>query len=176
MAKEIVQEGHPSLRKVSSEVDFAVTSRSELGQIIAEMKESLDSCEDGVALAAPQIGINKRIFVVSPRAYDNSEVPEGAHLVFINPKITKVSAKKVEMDEGCLSVRNVYGKILRAEKASVKAFDEEGQPFSEGRSGLLAEIFQHEIDHLDGVLFIDTAKDLFEIEREKDVKDKKTNE
>ena len=67
------------------------------------------------------------------------------------------------MDEGCLSVRPFYGKVRRATKATVEAYNEEGKKFTFGGSGLLANIFQHEIDHLDGILFIDKAKDINEV-------------
>ena len=65
--------------------------------------------------------------------------------------------------EGCLSVRWLYGKVSRATRASVRAYDEHGEPFTRGASGLLAEIFQHEVDHLDGILFIDKARDIRDI-------------
>ena len=83
-------------------------------------------------------------------------------LIFINPKITKLSQKKGWVPEGCLSVRWLYGKTLRSQKASIEAYDEHGKKFIRGASGLLAQIFQHETDHLDGILFIDHAKDIKE--------------
>ena len=87
-------------------------------------------------------------------------------LVFINPKIVKTSKNKQELEEGCLSVRYVYGKVIRPEKASIEAYDENGKKFSRGFSGLFAQIVQHETDHLNGILFIDKAKDLQEISHE----------
>lgn len=74
----------------------------------------------------------------------------------------RLSRKKREMSEGCLSVRGVYGKVLRHEKASVKAVDERGKPFIYHGSGLIAHIFQHECDHLEGILYIDKATSLEE--------------
>ena len=84
-------------------------------------------------------------------------------VVYINPEIKKLSRTKTRVDEGCLSVRYLYGKVERSEKATVTAYDENGHKFTRGGSGLLAQIFQHEIDHLNGILFIDKADDIVEI-------------
>ena len=81
-------------------------------------------------------------------------------MVYINPVITKKSREKKLMEEGCLSVRYLYGKVNRSTKASIEGYDEFGNFFKKGGAGLLAQIFQHETDHLDGVLFIDSAIDL----------------
>ena len=95
-------------------------------------------------------------------------------LVFINPVLTKMSKEKKWMEgEGCLSVRWVYGKVQRSTKVTIRAYDEFGRAFERGAGGLLAHIFQHEVDHLNGILFIDTAKDLEEVDP-KDVKKEKT--
>jgi peptide deformylase len=75
----------------------------------------------------------------------------------------RLSKEKEEMEEGCLSVRYLYGKIERSKKARVKAFDEKGKRFEIGGSGLLAQIFQHETDHLEGKLFIDNATDVHDM-------------
>jgi peptide deformylase len=82
--------------------------------------------------------------------------------VYVNPEFSKKSRKRVHMDEGCLSVRGKYGTTLRFERATVRAKDEHGNVFERGAGGLLAQAFQHEIDHLDGILFIDQATDLYE--------------
>ncbi len=124
-----------------------------LKEVVETMQTALAREQDGVALAAPQIGLSLRIFVVAPSAY-----PEDAKwkpIVFINPKITKASKKKAEMQEGCLSVRWTYGTTTRSISATVEAHDINGNKFSYGASGLVAHIFQHETDHLDGILFID---------------------
>jgi peptide deformylase len=89
-------------------------------------------------------------------------------LVYINPKIIKRSKDKKNMEEGCLSCRWWYGKAKRSTRVTVEAYDKNGKQFTiEGR-GLVAQIFQHEIDHLDGVLFVDHAKDLKEIQPEQE--------
>src|SRR5690606_36333599 len=136
----------------------------EFKNYIQEMFATLNKTKDGVALAAPQIGISYRIFVVSGKVInpdDEKKAPNG--LVFINPKIIKLSRKKLELEEGCLSVENVYGLIKRSEKTSIEAYDENGNKISWNGSGLMSQIFQHEIDHLDGILFVDSAKNLEKI-------------
>ncbi len=170
---EIVQNGDPVLRAIAPAVPLEEISSPRIQNIIARMKEALATQDDGVAIAAPQIGESVRIFVVSGRVFDEnfvrgegtsserSEIPPDQ--AFINPVLTKLSREKKYMMEGCLSVRPIYGKIKRSTRATVEAYDEYGKKFVRGASGLLAEIFQHEIDHLDGILFIDKAKDLEEI-------------
>lgn len=135
-----------------------------LKEIVSVMQKSLAKESDGVALAAPQIALSLRIFVVSPNAY--LEEAKWKPLVFINPTITKISKKTAEMQEGCLSVRWIYGKTNRSVSATVEAYDIAGNKFSYGATGLVAHIFQHEIDHLDGVLFIDHGFDFEEFTEE----------
>ncbi len=163
--KKIVQQDDTVLRKIAAPVAVSAISKSETKTMIKEMFESLKSQNDGVALAAPQIGYSKRVFVVSPHIFD-AEIT--APLVYINPEIIKRSRDKKVMEEGCLSCRWWYGKTRRSSRVSVRAFDENGKEFTYDARGLMAQIFQHEIDHLDGVLFIDHAKDLREIEPEKE--------
>jgi peptide deformylase len=130
------------------------------------MTLALDAQQDGVALAAPQIGISYRIFIVR---YDRlGPTVKGIQLpadlgVYINPEFTKSSRRRHEIEEGCLSVRGLYGKTCRHERASVKAYDESGKSFERGGGGILAQIFQHETDHLNGILFIDHAIDIYDI-------------
>jgi peptide deformylase len=131
-----------------------------LRDVVASMKQALAREQDGVAIAAPQIGISLRVFVVAESAY--AKDAKYKPLVFINPRIVKRSKKMAIMQEGCLSVRWVYGKTKRSVAATVEAYDEEGKKFTYGGNGLLAHIFQHEIDHLDGVLFTDHGFDLEE--------------
>lgn len=160
--KEILQREHPSLKKISKEIAIQSIKSAETKKIIEEMKEALSSRKDGVAIAAPQIGYNNRIFVVAGKAFGQDENLEDK--VFINPEIVSQSKKAEMMDEGCLSCQNFYGKVLRKEKTKIKAFDEKGEFFEYGGSGLISQIFQHEIDHLNGILFIEKAEDLVKIE------------
>lgn len=173
---EIVQKQDPVLRKIAKEVPIKDITSPQVQKVIRDMKEALNSQDDGVAIAAPQIGVSLRIFVVSGKAfaYDKEDQKgDGGDskkkkkappdVAFINPEIIKISKKKYIVPEGCLSCRWLYGKTVRADKARVKAYDEKGKPFEYGGSELMAQIFQHETDHLNGILFIDHAMDLQEM-------------
>jgi len=161
--KKIVQQEDPILRKIAKPFEVKEISSTSTQKIISEMFDSLTSQKDGVALAGPQIEHSRRIFVVAEHIFTESTVPP---LVYINPEIIKRSKDKKNMEEGCLSCRWWYGKTKRASRVTVKAFDQDGNQFEHDATGLLAQIFQHEIDHLDGILFIDHAKSLKEIDPE----------
>jgi peptide deformylase len=174
----ILQKEDPVLRAIAKPVTKAMFGSPELKKIIADMKKAIDGQDDAVAIAAPQIGVSLRIFVVAGKVFDmllgkeiteeeiasggldSTLIPATEDMVFINPEIVKLSKDKKIMEEGCLSVRYLYGNIERSKKAKVRALDEKGKVFEVGGSGLLAQIFQHETDHLDGKLFIDTATDI----------------
>jgi len=162
---EIVQKENSVLRKKAKEVPKDMFGKMALKKILRDMKVALESQEDGIAIAAPQIGLSYRIFIVSPLSYQKES--KNKPLVFINPKISKLSKEKELLEEGCLSARWLYGKVERHKKASVRAQDENGKLFERGGTGLLAQIFQHETDHLEGVLFVDKAKSVIEVIPEK---------
>ncbi len=168
----IVQNGNNVLRKISKEIPVSSITKLKIQKIIADMNEALDSQYDGVAIASPQIGISLRMFVVSGKIFDEDfmkgEKPvnnrkKHPNLVFINPVFKKISKDRKLMTEGCLSVRPIYGKVRRATRATIEAYNERGVKFRKEGVGLLAHIFQHETDHLEGILFVDKAKDLQEI-------------
>lgn len=161
---EIVQQEAEVLRDIAKEVPLSDIGTDKINKILKNMKEALASQDDGVAIAAPQISEPLRIFVVSGKVL--SEDPENPveDIVFINPTIINLSRKKEDMDEGCLSVRWKYGTVKRSSKATVQAYDEDGKKFSYNASGLIAQIFQHETDHLEGVLFTDKATGLHDID------------
>ncbi len=163
-ALPVLQDGDPVLRRVAEPVPEHLFGSSELAAILRDMADTLDGQPDGVALAAPQVGIPYRIFIVR---HDRMERDEEAAKrmgptlgVFLNPQIVRSSRKQEEMQEGCLSVRGIYGTTLRHERATVRAQDETGGTFARGAGGILAQAFQHEIDHLDGILFTDHAEEL----------------
>jgi len=174
MIKKIVQKEDRVLHQVTKDIPISEIKTLKIRKILKEMSEALKSQSDGVAIAAPQIGYKLSIFVVSGKIFHKDfirgdqefdRIPEEEvekDLVFINPKISKLSRDKEWVPEGCLSVRWLYGKTHRSKKALVTAYDENGKKFQRGASGLLAQIFQHETDHLKGILFIDHAKDLKE--------------
>ncbi|HEY4494252.1 MAG TPA: peptide deformylase [Candidatus Paceibacterota bacterium] len=171
--KKILQKEEKVLRKIAAEVHVGEIKSVKIKKVLKEMSAALKSQSDGVAIAAPQIGYSLRIFVVSGRIFakdfmqpkeeiENKSEKVPKDVIFINPKISKLSRDKEWVPEGCLSVRPLYGKTFRSKKATVTAYDENGKKFTRGASGLLAQIFQHETDHLDGILFIDHAQDVKE--------------
>jgi len=168
---EIMQHPHSVLYETAVEIPADDILSKKIQTLIFEMKETLRSEDYGVAIAAPQVGTSLRLFIVSGRVFaaDESEAFDSAKhpdLVCINPTIVTTSRKTEEMQEGCLSVRGKWGKVARAEKVTLKALDEKGETFSRGASGLLAQIFQHEMDHLNGILYIDKATDIWDDEKE----------
>jgi peptide deformylase len=174
---KIVQKEDKVLREISKDVPVEDITSPKIQKILKDMSEALIEEDDGVAIAAPQIGLALNIFVVSGKIFhedfirfeglrrESKDIPKD--MVFINPKLLKVSKKKEWMPEGCLSVRWLYGEVERSKKATVEAYDENGKKFKRGASGLLAQIFQHETDHLKGVLFTDKAKDIQDLPPEK---------
>jgi len=161
----ITQDGEAVLRQTAQPVPKELFGTKELDQILLDMALALDGEHNGVAIAAPQIGVSYRIFLVR---YDRilPDPEEGAppHAVlvgvYINPEITKTSRRKVSMEEGCLSVAGMFGKTKRYDRATVVAYDRDGNKFERGGGGILAQIFQHETDHLNGILFVDHATDI----------------
>lgn len=166
--KSIVQKGDPVLRKIAKPILVKDITSPTIKKIIKEMQHALATQSDGVAIAAPQIGYSFRIFVVSGKIFEKNFVrgkalpPEEKQtvpdMICINPMITKLSKKKEWKQEGCLSVRPLWGEVERSLNATIEAYDEHGKKFTRGAGGLLAHIFQHETDHLNGILFIDHAR------------------
>lgn len=174
MPVEILQKNNKTLRKKAELIPVGEIKSAKIAKVIKNMKEAMHSQKDAVAIAAPQIGESLRIFAVSGKVFlktESGEQIEQAVLppdqVFINPKIIKLSKTKKLMEEGCLSVRYLYGKVKRAIKTTIEAYNENGEKIERGASGLLAQIFQHETDHLEGKLFIDKAVDVVDMPPEK---------
>lgn len=145
MIREIVKEGDDVLRKVCRPVE---KFDEKLHLLLDDMYETMLSA-DGVGLAAPQIGILRRIAVI--------DIGEGK-IELINPEIIKTSGEQTG-DEGCLSSPGVFGKVTRPNFVTVKAKDRFGKDFEISGKELLARAFCHEIDHLDGVLFVDKIEE-----------------
>ena len=142
--RNIVQVGDEVLRKKCFEVtDFGPKTH----QILDDMRETLIKA-DGAGIAAPQIGVLRRMFIVSC---------EGKYYECINPKIISTSGVQVG-DEGCLSVKGKYGRVKRPMNVTVCAKDRFGKEFTVNATGFLAKAFCHENDHLDGILYIDRAE------------------
>ena len=162
----IVQDGEPVLRAEAKALTPQDITSPATCALIAHMKELLAQEKNGVGLAAPQVGSSLRLFIVAGRVFlperEEGEKPVPAHKipadkVFINPEIMRQSKRMSSMDEGCLSVRGLYGTVVRSEKVTIRAIDEKGKSFTMNASGLVAQIFQHEVDHLNGILYIDRA-------------------
>lgn len=170
MAK-LVKQDHPALHTISEEVAIADIKTPKIQKVLRDMRSALDTYAmdgfNGVAIAAPQIGIPLRIFLVHDTSKDprdkKDELPD---LVAINPKIIKLSKRTHVVGEGCLSVGEKYGAVKRATHATIRAYDAAGHAYERGASGLLAQIFQHEVDHLDGTLFIDRAEKVWHKDEE----------
>lgn len=175
MKDPIVQIGDPVLHIKAKPLSKTEIASAKIKKLIKHMKTVLDKEEFGVALAAPQVGESVRLFVVAGKVFkdaDDEDAPTPPDKVFINPALSRLSKKTAEMSEGCLSVRHKYGTVMRHEKASVKALDEKGEPFTYHGTGLVAHIFQHECDHLDGILYTDKAVKLEEDEDLKSARQK----
>lgn len=155
---EIIKLPNSSLRTRSKRVGLVDKN---IRDIVSEMSDATLDWEDsrehevGVALAAIQMNIPLRIVIIR-NDFDNKQ--DRTFKVFINPEITKFEGIFVEDFEGCLSVLNIYGKVPRYEKVKVKALDINGKQVRITATGFLARIFQHEIDHTNGIVFVDHIK------------------
>jgi len=138
--------GSPVLREASAPV---AEVSAELRQLVDDMFETMDAAE-GVGLAANQIGQAIRIAVVDA---------DGSRIAMINPVIAEASGKASE-EEGCLSIPDVYAEVTRPERIVLEATGRDGEPYRLEADGLLARAIQHEIDHLDGILFLDRLSPL----------------
>lgn len=141
--RQIREYGDEILRKKSREVDVV---DDKIRELLDDMLETMHKY-NGVGLAAPQVGILKRVVVID--LYDDN-----GPLKLVNPKIVKQKGKR-EVEEGCLSFPNQYAKMIRPEEIVAEALNEKGEKIKIKAKGLLAQAICHEIDHLDGVLFID---------------------
>ena len=156
--KRVLQYGEKSLREPSKEVHKVSKKIQELVQDLLETMYA----KNGVGLAAPQIGVNLRVFVIDVSKNDEPLNP----MVFINPKIIKKTGATVAQ-EGCISFPEAYTDVKRYANVMVKALDKHGRPFVlEAKDGdLLSRAIQHENDHLDGILFIDHCVNRFEADK-----------
>lgn len=145
MLYKILKHPNAELRKKSQKVLVAEICTEDMTKFLINMSKTMIT-KDGIGLAAPQIGVLKRIVTITYK---------GQVLVLINPVLTKKSWLKEVEEEGCLSVPGVYGLVKRHRKLFVTAYNEKGEKIEFQAKGLLARIIQHEVDHLDGILFID---------------------
>lgn len=143
----------PSLRERSRELEGHEITTPEFQQFLDALIETM-FIEDGIGIAAPQVGKNIRAIIVNLK----KEGPTA----FMNPVITKTSEATIVGEEGCLSVPGKYGLVRRHKRVTMKALNRHGRTVELEVSGLFAVVFQHEIDHLDGILYIDKAIEVFD--------------
>lgn len=161
-------------RSIKIDRDFLLSSTIQhfVQQLIEKMYES-----DGVGIAASQVGKNIRLCIIGKSAlqidyktrsgntrFKKANLDPNSDLILVNPIWTKTTIKKDWDNEGCLSVPKTYGKVRRYKNISVKALNKDGQEINFEANNFFARVIQHEIDHLDGVLFIDKAKDIYTVE------------
>ncbi|WP_097459529.1 peptide deformylase [Mangrovitalea sediminis] len=145
MILEILEFPDPRLRTVAKPVE---TVDDSIRKLIDDMFETMYEAP-GIGLAATQVNVHKRIVVID--VSEDHDQP----LVFINPEVEVLEGEEMEMQEGCLSVPGFYESVVRIEHVRVKALDRDGKPFEMEAEGLLAVCIQHELDHLNGKLFVD---------------------
>jgi peptide deformylase len=159
--RTIVTVPEPVLRRKARKVtDFG----SDLQNLIDDMVETM-RVAPGVGLAAPQVNVPLRVIVVEFGDEDDEEAPLKLYTL-VNPEIARASIEMVMGTEGCLSIPGFVGEVERMETITIKAQNRKGQPVRVKAEGWLARIFQHEIDHLDGILFTDRAKQVIKVEGE----------
>lgn len=169
------------LRTKTADFEFGKHDKKDIADLIKNMREIMTKA-NGIGLSANQIGLNIRLFVAQiPKIHMNTDVNtnrrgyniginqlnhhKSTFYAIFNPKIkvSPFSRKKTKMEEGCLSVPQIYGKVERLEKITITGYDKNGRKIKIKAEGLTARVFQHEIDHLNGILFIDKAENLYKI-------------
>ncbi len=154
---KILIQPNPILRKKSIEISPEVIKSREFKSLISSMAKTMVKT-DGVGLAAPQIGKNWRLAVINSK--------DGVFCL-INPKLTKKSWARELAQEGCLSIPGVFGKVKRHKKISLTYYSQNGKKIKMTAAGMMARVLQHEIDHLDGILFIDKAVEVEKVQNNK---------
>jgi len=157
--REVLTVGHPILRTRASEIDPADIGSDDVQALIADLVDTMRHA-NGAGIAANQIGVPLRVAVIevnnNPRYPYKPTIPL---TVVINPVIEPIDDELVEINEGCLSVPNMRGSVHRHVNVRVRSYDEIGNARDEVKRGLTAGTYQHECDHLDGVLFLDRVTD-----------------
>jgi peptide deformylase len=161
--REIITPANPALRQRARKVRSITPAVQEL---IDDMIETMRAAP-GVGLAAPQIAVGQRVIVVEyaePPEDGQAPAPAPRLYALVNPEIVRRSTETVAANEACLSVPGYFGEVERAQAVSLRALDRRGKPTRIKAEGWLARIFQHEIDHLDGILYTDRATRMWRVE------------
>lgn len=157
--RKVITLPHDTLRKKARRVsDFG----NPLQELIDDMIETMRAAP-GVGLAAPQVDVLQRVIVVEFGDEEDPEVPPKLHVV-VNPEIKRPSRETVFGQEGCLSIPGLVGDVDRSQSVVVRGQNRRGHPVKIRAQGWLARIFQHEVDHLNGVLFVDRAEKIYKLE------------
>jgi peptide deformylase len=168
MAK-LVPENHPALHTIAEEITEAEFADGTVKKLLKDLRQAIATYKvDGftaVAIAAPQIGVSKRMFIIEDQSSEGDRLPT---VIAINPRFTKLSKKSHVVGEGCLSIPDRYGLVRRSTNVTMEWKDENGVSYTRGAGGLLAQIMQHETDHLDGILFTDRAEKIWTKDEIKD--------
>lgn len=147
---EITKVPAPILKSKMAEVTQDEIKNGSLNELFSDMKDAMRS-HNGIGLAANQIGVNKRIFIIDEKIAKEAKLPE----IFINPEITEYAKEEDEMEEGCLSIPEYYTNIKRPKKIKIKALDQDGNKLRLRVRGFAARVLQHETDHLNGLTIRD---------------------
>lgn len=157
---EVIKMGHPTLREISQELTLEELAQENTQTFIDDLVATMKS-ENGAGIAAPQVGVLKRIFAMecdnNPRYPNKEQFPLS---VVINPIVTPIGEEKIDSWEGCLSIPNIRGMLPRYKEVNLKGLDRHGVSYSIDLDGFGAVVAQHEMDHLDGILFIDRMEDM----------------
>lgn len=161
------------LRQKTADFDFSKHTKKDINELIKKMKNAMFKT-NGIGLSANQVGLNMKMFIAlipeKPMKRDKKNkiiMPspdESKFYAIFNPKIVKFSKQTETIEEGCLSIPGVYGLVERPESITLKGYNRYGKPLTIKASKLMARVFQHEIDHLNGILFIDKTKNLKKVE------------
>jgi len=151
--------GHPVLRQTATAIDPAQINHPDLQRLVDDMIDTMSDYE-GIGLAAPQVFQSLRLIVLGMPDADPEDESAIPLTVLFNPEFTELAEEKVSGWEGCLSIPDVRGVVPRSTSVQVRAFDRKGQAVAFEAHDFFARVLQHEVDHLDGVLFLDRMEDL----------------
>ncbi|MBM3257246.1 MAG: peptide deformylase [Candidatus Liptonbacteria bacterium] len=152
------KEEYKFLRRKTKPFDFSAHTPKEIQELLAKMKKAMHAAK-GIGLSANQIGVDAQVFIAEVQGAQG----ETKFYAVFNPKIEKVSKEMEISEEGCLSIPKTFGEVPRAREITIKGQDKKGKPIKIKAWALLARVFQHEMDHLNGMLFIDRATSTYEI-------------
>ncbi len=157
-----------SLREPSKELDAAYLLEPETQKFMDELVTTMYE-DDGIGIASPQVAKNVQICVIGKDAIPPDCVYHGSDLILANPRWEKISKKTLIQQEGCLSVPGLIGRVKRCKDIIVSALDRKGRAIHFEARDFFARVVQHEVDHLNGILFIDKAKDIRQVESKKPI-------